>query len=335
MVERATSIKPITTPFFKPMSSRSLSGILPLLSAIWLTACQSINDLQPQPDALPASVVQLLKDEFPGYEVITVSPLEKDRVWNARLTVAADQYDLVVSRQKILSRFRLLGEQMPDGLMKEVSRTVLDGGKFSDFRERKRKIGEFPDKEFSARYSWKDWEFFTDWTSLIPMSGRVDFYPDVDVKYYTEDQNDLPEGIQQIIGRKISEARLDSKNPRLLEFNNARVYNYKTQKKSYEVDFLGTKLEIGPDGQIIFWDFDEGLNNGFEVLLDRADLPEGIISYLNKDLIANTFPGFIATRFKDNEKKGYRVILSKDRISYIMYFDEKNTLVRHYFEKYV
>jgi len=317
------------------MSSRLLPGILPFLSAIWLTACQSINDLQPQPDALPASVVQLLQAEFPGYEAITVSPLEKGRVWNARLTVAADQYDLVVSRRKILSKFRLVSKQMPDGLVKEVSGTVLDGGKFSDFRERKRKIGEFPDKEFSARYSWNGWEFFTDWTSLIHMSGRINFYPDVDVKYYTEDQNDLPEGIQQIIGRKINEARLDPKHPRLLEFNNARVYHYNNQKKSYEIDFWGTKLEIGSNGQVIFWNFGEGFNNGFDVLLDRADLPEEIASYLNKDLVANTFPGFIATSFKDNEKKSYRVILSNNRFLYIMYFDDKNTLVRHYFEKYV
>ena len=298
-------------------------------------ACQTVNDLQPQPDDLPESVVQLLRDEFPGYEKITVSPLEKDRVWNARLTMDTSTYDLVVSRQKILSTFRLSSNTVPGGLPKEMNGTILDGGKFSDFREKVRESGEYPNKEFSARYTWNSSEFFTDWTNLIPKNGRIDFYPDVDVKYYTEDLNDLPADIQQIIARKINEARLHPKIPRPLEFWNARVYYHKNKKKSYEISFGIVRLEIGQNGQVIFWDFGEGQDAGFDILLNQADVPKEIISYIQNDPVASTFPGFLAVRFSDSGKPGYRIVLSNNRLSYILYFDESSTLVRHFFEKAV
>ncbi len=309
-------------------------GLFILITFLLLVGCQSVSDLQPQPDALPASVVEVLEAEFPGYKEIMVSPLEKDKVWSARLRVDTSRYDLVLNRTKILSRFKLVGNSVPAAVAEKISSTVLSGGTFSEYGQRQRKSSEFPDREYSARYVWNNTQFFATWTSLIPSSGRLDLYPEVEISYLTNQLDDLPEGIQRTIQRKITEAKADAKTPRQLEFWNARVYYYRNKKKTYEISFLGTQLEIGQEGQVIFWDFGEGFNNGFDIILNREEVPQAIIAYIDSDPIARTFPKFQAARFKDGGTARYRIILYDTRFNYILYFDDKNTLVRHFYMSY-
>lgn len=322
-----------TTLYSESMSNRL--GLLTLIPFMLLAGCQSVNDLQPQPNALPASVVEVLEAEFPGYKEITVSPLEKDKVWSARLRVDTIRYDLVLNRTKILSRFKLVGNSVPAAVVGKISGTVLSGGTFSEYGQRQRKSNELPDREYMARYVWNNTPLFATWTSLIPMSGRLDFYPDVEISYMTDQVGDLPEDIQQTIQRKINEARVDPKTPRQLQLWNARVYQYRNKKKTYEIYFGGTELEIGQDGQVIFWNFGEGFNNGFDILLNREEVPQAISAYIESDPIARTFPKFLAARFKDGGTERYRVLLSGQDLIYILYFDEKNTLTRHFYLNYL
>jgi hypothetical protein len=316
------------------MFNRLTAPILYFILALLMVGCQSVSDLQPQPNPLPTSVVEILETEFPGYKEITVIPLEKDKIWSARLHVDTSRYDLVLNRTKILSRFKLVANSVPATVVEKISSTILKGGTFSEYEQRQRKSNEFPDREYSARYVWNNADFFATWTSLIPMSGRLDFYPEVEVSYLTEQMDDLPEDIQNTIQRKINEAKTDPKTPRHLDFWNARVYNYRNKKKSYEISFGVTKLEIGQDGQVIFWDFDEGFNNGFDVILNREEVPQEINDFLDSDPVAPTFTKFQAIRFRDSGTARYRVILSGSRLLSLLYFDDKNTLVRQYYQYY-
>lgn len=302
--------------------------------SLLLVGCQSVSDLQPKPGALPASVVEVLEAEFPGYTDITVTPLEKDKVWSARLRVDTNRYDLVLNRTKILSRFKLVGSSVPAAVVGNINNTVLSGGTFSEYGQRQRKSGELPDREHAARYVWNTTEFLATWTSQIPMSGRLDLYPEVEISYLTTQLDDLPEGIQGTIQRKIAEAKTAAKAPRQLEFWNARVYTYHNKKKTYEISFGVTQLEIGQDGQVIFWNFDEGFNNGFDILLTRAELPHEILTYIDSDPIARTFPKFQAARFKESGTTRYRIILSANSLLYFLYFNEKNMLVRQHYQYY-
>lgn len=317
------------------MVTRSAAQIITFTFVLLLAGCQSVSDLQPQPGSLPPAVVEILEAEFPGSQEITVSPLEKDKVWSARLRVDTSRYDVVLNRTKILSRFKLVGNSVPSAVAGQISSSVLSGGVFSEYGQRQRKSNEFPDREYSARYLWNNTQFFATWTSLIPMSGRLDLYPEVEISYLTDQLDDLPEGIKTTIQRKIDEAKTDPKTPRQLEFQNARVYHYRNKKKTYEISFWGTQLEIGQDGQVIFWNFGEGLNNGFDVLLNREEVPQAIIAHIDSNPIARIFPQFLALRFRESGTMRYRIILSgSNDLLYLLYFDEKNTLVRHFYLSY-
>ena len=316
------------------MSDRLGNLFLFFFLTLLLAGCQSVSDLQPKPNALPATVVEVLETEFPGYTDITVTPLEKDKVWSARLRVDTSRYDVVLNRTKILSRFKMVGSSVPAAVVGQISSTVLSGGTFSEYGQRQRKSNEFPDREYSARYVWNTTGFFATWTSLIPSSGRLDLYPEVEISYLTTQLDDLPEEIQNTIQRKINEVRVDPKIPFQLEFWNARVYHHRNKKKTYEISFLGPQLEIGQDGQVIFWDFGQGHNNGFDILLNRDEVPQAINEYIDSDPIARTFPKFQAVRFTESGTKRYRIILSANSLLYLLYFDEKNTLVRQYYQYY-
>jgi len=313
------------------MSNRFTGPTLTFILVFLLTGCQSVNDLQPQPDPLPTSVVEILEKEFPGYQEITVSPLEKDRVWNARLRVDTSQYDVVLNRTKILSKYQLAGNQVPVVFAKGIESLSFNGGTFSDFRRAPDYNIDFRTWDFSASYTWNNQDYLMRWQrSYYGPPSRYDIYlyPDTETVYRTTNLDDLSDSIQEIIKAKM----LAVNNPQYTEdqeFRAAFVYIDKNKKKLYEAILSFSNLIVDDKGKILYY-FPINLENSIPL----ANLPEPIRTYLQQDTEITKYSKFFSDRYAENGNEVYRIFSFQNNQSRTLYIDKNGVVLWHYYMAY-
>jgi hypothetical protein len=296
-----------------------------------LAGCHVVNDLQPAGDELPASVVQVLNAEFPAYDEIKVTTLEKDRVWSAFLKVDTNRYEVILNSIETLSVLRYLPEQVPDIFVSELNKTILQDGAFTDSKIRLYKPGQYyEEKDFEAMFTHGGLVYLADWNKLSYSIKHMTFYPGMMARYKTIHLNDLPTTIQTIISRKINEGIVGQAPP---VFDHAWVHHYRDGRKTYTIKLRTLNLEIGPAGEV-FITYNNYFNvtkDLFEVIHEKSKLPEAITTYLANDPVASTFPRFSsAFRSTDNGKQVYRVHLDKQTFNYILYFDADYKVVNQH-----
>jgi hypothetical protein len=302
----------------------------------FLASCQVVNDLQPAGDELPPSVVQVLKAEFPAYDEVKVTTLEKDRVWSASLKVDTNRYEVILNSIETLSVHRYSHEQAPKLFVSGLNNTILKDGTFADLKIRRNKPGQYyEEKDFEAVFTHSGVPYFAEWNSLSYSIKHMTFYPGMVARYKTTYLNDLPDNIQTIISRKITEGIPGQPAP---VFDHAWVEHYRDGRKTYIIKLGTLNLEIGPAGEI-FTTYNNHFNvttDLFEAIHDATRLPEAITTYLGNDPVASTFTRF-SSAFKstDQEKQVYRVHLNKQTFHYILYFDANYKVVNQYLILYI
>ncbi|MCK8493579.1 hypothetical protein M0L20_17065 [Spirosoma sp. RP8] len=99
---------------------------------LWLLACNSIKDIQPpDPDGVPVTAVQAIKNSYPQATNILFTTLTKNQLWRANFTQRSINYQTQVNATAIVSA--VYKELAPDfaPFKNLTDKLAIQGGSFS------------------------------------------------------------------------------------------------------------------------------------------------------------------------------------------------------------
>ena len=190
---------------------RNIYTLLLLAAGWFFTACDSVNDLQPQQnlnEAIPQATVNAIKQTFPEATKIKFSTIEKDKVWQSDFEVKVGPMSAIVDNLGVITEtYQVTGEvTLPENIkayivtnyvgatIKNASQQIGKDGKVVGYKVTiKSKEGKEVTLVFDVTGTL---------TLLITDDKNSNVPPQNPPKIYFIEKNALPESIKNYLNSK-------------------------------------------------------------------------------------------------------------------------------------
>jgi PBP1b-binding outer membrane lipoprotein LpoB len=297
-----------------------------------LSACDSVNDLQPQQninEAVPQATVNAIRQAFPEATKIKFSTIEKNKVWQSDFEVKVESMSAVVNNLGVITEtYKVTGEVALPENIKAYILSHYAGASIKNVSQQINKDGKLEGYKVTIRNSEnKDITLVFDATGTFTLligndknDNKLELNPP---KIYFIEKNDLPEVIKTYLNSKHADYKCikaavvidgDSKNYSIVISKDLTSYEYLFDEK-------GNVLKSNSFG------VDAPSNRIEDKALVVNALPLTIKTYLDKEFKGWAYEKGI-TISQNGALLGYSILITYDKKQYSLQFDAKGMLIR-------
>jgi PBP1b-binding outer membrane lipoprotein LpoB len=306
--------------------------ILLLVLGSILSACDSVNDLQPQQnidEAVPQTTVNAIRQAFPEATKIRFSTIEKNKVWQSDFEIKVEPMSAIVNNLgEITETYKVTGEiALPENIKAYISSNYV-GATIKNASQQINKDGKLEGYKITIRNTEsKTITLIFDATgtlTLLIADDKNDNKPSLNPpKIYFIEKNDLPEVIKTYLSSKHTDYKCikaavivdgDSKNYSIVISKDLTSYEYLFDEK-------GNVLKSNSFG------VDAPTNRIEDKSLTVSSLPVVVKAYLDKEFKGWAYEKGI-TVSQNGALLGYSILITYDKKQYSLQFDAKGTLIR-------
>jgi PBP1b-binding outer membrane lipoprotein LpoB len=310
---------------------KKLYILLLILSSI-LSACDSVNDLQPQQnlnEAVPQATVNAIRQAFPEATKIKFSTIERNKVWQSDFEVKVEPMSAVVNNLGVITEtYKVTGEvALPENIKSYISSNYA-GATIKNASQQINKDGKLEGYKVTIRSNeGKTITLVFDATgtlTLLIADDKNDNKPGLNPqKIYFIEKNDLPEVIKTYLNSKHADYKCikaavivdgDTKNYSIVISKDLTSYEYLFDEK-------GNVLKSNSFG------VDAPTNRIEDKVLTISALPAGIKAYLDKEFKGWAYEKGISIS-QNGALLGYNILITYEKKQYSLQFDAKGTLIR-------
>ena len=306
--------------------------ILLLVIGWFFSACDSVNDLQPQQnlnDAIPQATVNAIRQAFPEATKIKFSTIEKNKVWQSDFEVKVEPMSAIVDNLGVITEtYKITGEiALPENIksyiatnyvgatIKNASQQIGKDGKIEGYKVSiKSKEGKEITLVFDAKGALT--LFITD-----DRSGNSSAHNPP--KIYFIEKNALPEAIRAYLNSKHSE--YNCVKAAVIVEGNTKNYSVVISKDLTLFEYL-----FDEKGNVLKHD-SFGVSAPFNKIEDKPltvnDLPAVLKSYLDKEFKDWVYEKGILI-FQNGTLLGYNVLITYGKKQFSLQFDAKGMFIR-------
>ncbi len=306
--------------------------ILLLVMSWFLSACDSVKDLQPQQnlnEVVPQATVNAIRQAFPEATKIKFSTIEKNKVWQSDFEVKVEPMSAVVNNLGVITEtYKVTGEvTLPENIKSYISANYV-GATIKNASQEIGKDGKITGYKVALRSKEsKEITLIFDATgtlTLLISDDRNGNLPALNPpKIYFIEKNQLPEVIKTYLSTK----HLDFNciKAAVIVEGDTKTYSVVISKDLTSFEYLfdekGNVLKSGTFG------VNAPTNRIEDKVLTINDLSSKIKTYLDKEFKGWAYEKGISI-LQNGTLLGYNILITFDKKQYSLQFDAAGTLIR-------